>query len=124
MILVKLNASGNSGVIWCISDFQKPRVSKSAGLRVRDTSRSLCYPVLCGHSLPSCQAERQTPGLFVLYIEQLRMSLCYLVIYTVHADDPVAECRAMYGQKGLNTIDVHTLHKVYNSKTYSVYLFR
>ena len=53
------------GAIRCISDFQKPCVSKTAGLRVKDTSRSLCYPVLCGHCLPSCQAERQAPGLLV-----------------------------------------------------------
>ncbi len=35
------------GVIRCISDFQKPCASKTAGLRVKHTSRSLCYPVLC-----------------------------------------------------------------------------
>ncbi len=51
------------GVMTCISVFQKPCVSKTAGLSVKDTSRSLCYPVLCGHCLPSCQAERQAPGL-------------------------------------------------------------
>ncbi len=44
-ILGKLNASGNFEVIRCISDFQKPCVSKTAGFRVKDTSRSLCYPV-------------------------------------------------------------------------------
>ncbi len=33
------------GVIRCISDFEKPCVSKTADLRVKDTSRSLCYPV-------------------------------------------------------------------------------
>ena len=33
------------GVIRCISDFQKHCVSKAAGLRVKDTSRPLCYPV-------------------------------------------------------------------------------
>ncbi len=47
------------GVIRCISDFRKHCVSKTASLR------SLCYPVSCGHCLPSCQAERQDPGLFV-----------------------------------------------------------
>ncbi len=51
------------GVIWCISDFQKHCASKTAGLRVKHTSRSLCYPVLCGHYFPSCQAEHQAPGL-------------------------------------------------------------
>ena len=55
------------GVIRCISDFKKPCASKTAGLRVKDTSRSLCCPVLCGHCLPSCQAERQAPGLLVLF---------------------------------------------------------
>ena len=33
------------GVIRCISDFQKLCVSKTAGLRVKDTSRSLRFPV-------------------------------------------------------------------------------
>ena len=37
------------GVILFISDFQKPCASKTAVVRVKDTSRSLCYPVLCGH---------------------------------------------------------------------------
>ncbi len=32
-------------VIRCISDFQKPCVSKTAVFRMNDTSRSLCYPV-------------------------------------------------------------------------------
>ncbi len=54
---MKLNDSDNSGVILCISDFQKSCVSKTAGLRVKDISRSLCYSVLCGHCLPSCQAK-------------------------------------------------------------------
>ncbi len=53
-------------VIRCISDFQKPWASKTAGLRVKDTSRSLCYPVLYGHCLPSCQAEHQAPGLLAV----------------------------------------------------------
>ncbi len=39
------SGEGHSGVIRCISDFQKPCVSKTAGFRVKDTSRSLCYPV-------------------------------------------------------------------------------
>ena len=34
------------GVIQCISDFQKHCVSKKAGLRVKDTSRSLCLALL------------------------------------------------------------------------------
>ncbi len=54
------------GVIRCFSRFQKPCASETAGLRVKDTSRSLCYPLLCGHRLPFCQAERQAPGLLVL----------------------------------------------------------
>ena len=32
---------------------------------MKDTSGSACYPVLCGHCLPSCQTERQAPGLLV-----------------------------------------------------------
>ncbi len=63
-ILVKLSVSGKSGVIRCISDFQQPCISKTEGLRVKDTSKSLCYPVLCGHCLPSCQGERQSPWTF------------------------------------------------------------
>ncbi len=53
-------------VIGCISNFQKPCASRTAGFRVEDTSRSLCYPVLCDHCLPSCQAQRQDPGLLVV----------------------------------------------------------
>ncbi len=53
-------------VIRCISDFQKPCASKNRQvLRVKDTSRSPCYPVLCRHCLPPCQVERQAPGLLV-----------------------------------------------------------
>ncbi len=59
------------GVIGCIFDFQKPCALKRAGLRVKDTSRTLCYPVLCGHCLPSCQAERQAPGLLVVFLALL-----------------------------------------------------
>ncbi len=54
------------GVIRFITDFQKPCASKTARLRVQYKSRSLCYPVLCGHCLPSCQAEHQAPGLLVI----------------------------------------------------------
>ncbi len=54
------------GAIRCISDYQKPCVSITAGgIRVKDTSISLCYPVFCGHCVPSCQAESQAPGLLV-----------------------------------------------------------
>ncbi len=53
------------GIIRCTSDFQKPFASKTAGLGVKDTSRSLCYLVLCGHCLPSCQAKYQVPGVLV-----------------------------------------------------------
>ena len=59
------------GVIQCISDFQKACASKIAVLRVKDTSRSLCYSVLCGHCLPSCQAEHQAPGLLVSVLHNL-----------------------------------------------------
>ncbi len=61
------------GVIRCISDFQKPCASKTAGLRVKDTSRSLCYPALCGHCFPSCQGERQAPGLLVITCTELML---------------------------------------------------
>ncbi len=47
------------GVIRCSSEFEQP------GARVKHTPKSLCYPVLCGHCLLSCQAERQAPGLLV-----------------------------------------------------------
>ena len=33
------------GVNRCISNIQKPCASKTVGLRVKDTSRYLCYPV-------------------------------------------------------------------------------
>ncbi len=62
---MKLNASGNSGGHSVYFRFQKPCASKTEGLIVQDASRSLCYPLLCGHCLPSCQAERQAPGLHV-----------------------------------------------------------
>ncbi len=58
-----LNASGNSGGHSVYFQFSK--AWETAGLRVKDISRSLCYPVLCGHCLPSCQAEREAPGLLV-----------------------------------------------------------
>ena len=71
------------GVIQCISYFQRPCAPKMAGLRVKDTSRSLCYPVLCGHCLLSCQAEGQAPGLLVLYKRCrhhtiFHLTICYL----------------------------------------------
>ncbi len=40
-----ISGYGHSGVIRCTLDFQKLCVSKTAGFRVKDTSRSLCYPV-------------------------------------------------------------------------------
>ncbi len=61
MTHVKLNALGNSGVIRCISDSQQPCISKTVSLRAKHTHKSLCYPVLCGYCLTSCQAERQSP---------------------------------------------------------------
>ncbi len=70
------------GVIWCISDFQKHCVSKTAGLRVQDISRSLCYPVLYGHCLPSCQAEHQAPGLLVA-LPIAEHSLHYFEIFQI-----------------------------------------
>ena len=64
-----------------IQVFQKPCASKMAGLRVKDTSRSLCYPILCAHCLPSCQAVRQAPGLLVRYIE-----ICWFEISDLELD--------------------------------------
>ncbi len=64
---MKLNASGNSGGHSNNFRLQKPCASKAASLRVKDTSRSLCYPILCGHCLPFCQAKHQAPGLLVKY---------------------------------------------------------
>ena len=58
---VKLNASSNSAAIWCTSNFQQPCILKMAGLRGKHTSKSVCYPV-CGHCLPSWQAEDQIKG--------------------------------------------------------------
>ncbi len=57
------------GVIRCISDFLQLCVSKTAGLRAKHTHKSLCYPAVCGHCLPSCQAERQAPGLLVVSVK-------------------------------------------------------
>ena len=73
---MKLNASGNSGGHSVYFSLQKPCVSKTAGVRVKDTSISLCYPVTCG--LPSCQAECQALGfLFQTLISSNRSSICH-----------------------------------------------
>ena len=103
---MKLNASGNSGVIRCISDLQKPCVSKRAGLRLRvkDTSRSLCYPVLCGHCLPSCQAERQAPGRLVELQAQGERYTTYVLLVLTNPkfqlillyDQPFSRYRTFY----------------------------
>ncbi len=58
---ILVNAPGNGGVIRCISDFQLPCISKTAGLGAKHTPKSLCYPVLCGLCLPSCQVECPSP---------------------------------------------------------------
>ncbi len=80
-ILLTLNASGNSGghsvYFWfsktlCLENGRSWKIHL-----VKDTSRSLCYPVLCGHCLPSCQAERQAPGLLVVSV-LLRTEYKYL----------------------------------------------
>ena len=64
-IHLKVDASGNSAVIRCISDFQQPPcISKTAGLRAKH-NLNLYVIQFCGHCLPSCQAERQSPGLLV-----------------------------------------------------------
>ncbi len=60
---MKLNDSGNSWGHSVYLDFQQPCVPKKAILRAKHAPKSLCYQVLCGHCLPSCQAERQAPGL-------------------------------------------------------------
>ncbi len=57
------------GVIQCISNFHKLCASKTTGPRVKDMSISLSYPVLCDHCLPSCQAERQAPGLLFSFFQ-------------------------------------------------------
>ncbi len=36
---MKLNASSNSGAIWCISNFQQPCILKMAGLRAKHTPK-------------------------------------------------------------------------------------
>ena len=45
----------------CISDFSQPCISKMAGLRAKPTPKSVCYPTLCGHCLPSWQDDRPGP---------------------------------------------------------------
>ncbi len=68
MILVNLNASCNSGVIRCISDFtnlvsRKRQILKQQQQQQqkKHTPRSQCYLDLCAHCLPSCQAQCQSP---------------------------------------------------------------
>ncbi len=56
---------------------------KKAGLRAKHAPKSLCYPVLCGHCLPSCQAERQAPGLLVLASDSLDSR------YSIHSHKPI-----------------------------------
>ncbi len=56
--------------------FKKPCTTQKAGLRVNNTSRSLCYKLLCGHCLPSCQAERQAPGLLVTHYDKYIPKIC------------------------------------------------
>ncbi len=66
-ILMKFNASGNSGVIPYISDFQQPCLSKTAGLRAKYTPKFLCYTFFFVDFAaffwisPSFQAEPQSP---------------------------------------------------------------
>ena len=65
---MKLNASSNSGAICFISKFQQPCISfsKMAGLRAKQSPKSVCNPVLCGLV---CHLDKQTvkaPGLLIL----------------------------------------------------------
>ncbi len=62
---MKLNASSNPGAIWCISDFQQPCISQMAGLRAKNTPKSVCYPV---YVVIVCHLDKQSvkaPGLLV-----------------------------------------------------------
>ena len=59
-VLVKLNASSNSGPFGVFPIFNNPWISL-AGLRAKHTPKSVGYPFLCGHCLPSWHAERQSP---------------------------------------------------------------
>ena len=64
-ILVKLNASGNSRVIRCISDFNNLLSRKRQVLERNIQLNLYVIQFFCGHYLPSCQAERPDPGLLV-----------------------------------------------------------
>ncbi len=55
---MKLNASSNSGAIWCISNFQQPCISKMAGVLERKIHLNLyviqfflcvCLPAMFPH---------------------------------------------------------------------------
>ncbi len=69
------------GVIRCIPDFQKPCASTTACLRVKYTSRSRCYPVLCGHCLTSCQAERKLLGFLLLLFKISHFLFFFFMIF-------------------------------------------
>ncbi len=62
---MKFNASGNSGGSWFLI-FKNLVPPKRQVLELK-IHLDLCYPVLCGHCLPSCQAEHHTPGLHFLF---------------------------------------------------------
>ncbi len=66
---MKLNASGNSGIIRCISDFQQPCVSKTEGLGAKHTPKPLYYPVyvvIVCHLVK--QSETPLGFLFIAYV--------------------------------------------------------
>ena len=67
-VLVKLNASGNSGVIRCISDFQQPCISKTAGLRAKHTPKSVCYPVFMSSLSAILSSRSPKPLCFLSFI--------------------------------------------------------
>ena len=56
---------------------------------MKETSRSLCYPVLFGHCLPSYQAEHQAPGLLVIgFVNSLIYhKFCFKQIFSVHKSE-------------------------------------
>ncbi len=59
---MKLNVSGNCGGSFGVFLIFKNLVSQK-----QQVLEGKIHPVLCGHCLPSCQAERQAPGLLVFY---------------------------------------------------------
>ncbi len=48
-------------VFRCISDFRQPCILKTTGRSAKRRPKPLCYPFLCAHCLPCCQADRKNP---------------------------------------------------------------